>query len=178
MIIAWVLTILAWLAFLVSEWAGVSPAKWPIVSSPIFEKVAFGFAIIFTLRAIFWLPFRRQEKLATELEAAKPQPPKIKALPPEQIKGNKSERSIEAKNVSKDKPLVAELAAINKSQPPNIKAPAPEQTTGNKFERSIEVKTESKDRPLVAELAAINKSQPPKIKDHPPEQTKENKFES
>ena len=177
MIIAWVLTILAWLAFLLSEWAGVSAAQWPVVSNPIFEKVAFGIAIILTLRAIFWLPFRRHEKLAAELDAVKPQPPKIKTPLPGQTTGNKFERPIEAKNESKDRPLATELAAINKSQPPKIKAPAPEQTTGNKFERPIEAKNESKDRPLVAELAGINKSQPPKIKAPAPEQTTGNKFE-
>ena len=177
MIIAWVLTILAWLAFLVSEWAGVSFAKWPIVSSPIFEKVTFGLAIIFTLRAIFWLPFRRHEKLATELEAAKPQPPKIKALPPEQIKGNKSERLIEVENKSKGQPLAAEPEAIKKSQPPKIEALPPKQTTENKFERSIEVENKSKGKPLVAEIEAINKTQPPKIKALPTEQTTGNKFE-
>ena len=177
MIIAWVLTILAWLAFLICEWAGFSPEKWPTLSKPIFEKVTFGLAIIFTLRAIFWLPFRRHEKLAAELDAVKPQPPKIKTPLPGQTTGNKFERSIEAKNESKDKPLVAELAAINKSQPPKSKTPVPEQTTGNKFERPIEAKNESKDRPLVAELAAINSSQPPKIKAPVPEQTIGNKFE-
>jgi hypothetical protein len=177
MIMAWVLTILAWLAFLVSEWAGFSSEKWPVVSNPIFEKAALVIAIILTLRAIFWLPFRRHEKLAAELEAVKPQPPKIRAIPVEQTTGNKFERPIEVKNENKDRPLVAEPAAINKSQPPKIKAPVPEQTTGNKFERPIEVKTESKDRPLVAELAAINKSQPLKIKTPPVEQTTGNKSE-
>jgi hypothetical protein len=177
MIMAWVLTILAWLAFLVSEWAGISSKNWPIVSNPIFEKAALGVAIILTLRAIFWLPFRRHEKLAAELEAVKPQPPKIKTPAPHQTTGNKLERLNEVENKRESKTPVADLKAINQPQPPKTKALAPEQTTENKFERLAEVGNESKGKTPVADLKAINQPQPPKIKALAPEKTTENKFE-
>ena len=182
MIIAWVLTILAWLVFLVCEWAGFSPEKWPTLSKPIFEKVTFGLAIILTLRAIFWLPFRRHEKLAAELEAVKPQPPKIKTLVPEQTTGNKSttgnkfERLNEVENASQGKTLVAEPEAIKQSQPPKINALAPKQTPANKFARLNEVENTSKGETPVAEPEAIKQTQPPKIKAPAPEQTPANKF--
>ena len=177
MIVAWVLTILAWVAFLLSEWAGFSPAKWPIVSNPIFEKVAFGLAIIFTLRAIFWLPFRRHEKLVAELDATKPQPPKIKAPPAEPTRGNQFERSVEGENGRKGKTLVAELEARNQPPPPNINTLPPEQKTGNRFERLNAVVNASESKARVAEPEARNQPQPPKIKAFAPEQTTGNRFE-
>jgi hypothetical protein len=173
MIIAWVLTTLAWLAFVASVWAGSSPEKWPIFSRPIFAKVTLGVAIILNLRAIFWLPFRRHEKLAAELEASKPQPPKIKDLPPEQIIENEFERSTEAENESETS--VPEPEAINKPQPSRIKAFPPEQTIENKFERLVEVENGSET--LVPEFEAVNKPQTPKIKAFPPQQTRGNIFE-
>jgi hypothetical protein len=177
MIMAWVLTILAWLVFLVSEWAGLSSVKWPIVTSPIFEKVALGVAIILTLRVIFWLPFRRHEKLAAELDAIKPQPPKIKAPVPEPAKGNKFERLNGVANESKDTPPVADLGAINQPQPPPIKAAVPEQTNDKKFERVSEVATESRSKTPDVNLDAANQPEPPKIKSPAAEQKKGRIFE-
>jgi hypothetical protein len=115
--------------------------------------------------------------LAAELEAVKPQPPKINAHHPEQPTGNKFERSFGVENESKGKTSAAELEAINRLQPPKIKASPPEQPTGNKFERPVAVGNENKGKPSAAEIVASNKTQPPIIKPSPPEQTTGNKFE-
>lgn len=55
--ITWILTIIAWVIFAVCQWAGFSGENWP----HYLEKISLIVGILLALRAVFWLPFRRDE---------------------------------------------------------------------------------------------------------------------
>jgi hypothetical protein len=71
-VITWFFTIFSWVVVIATEWAGFPSAKnWPILTEPNFEMAAKIVAGLLTLRAVFWLPFRKHEKLISELQKLK-----------------------------------------------------------------------------------------------------------
>jgi len=64
--IAWALTALAWLVVVVIEWGGFSlPENWKVLTEPTFGKAAWSVAVALALRAVFWLPFVKNEAQQT-----------------------------------------------------------------------------------------------------------------
>lgn len=61
--ITWALTAVAWIFVALIEWAGFAlPKNWQIVTEPYFKMAVWAVAILLALRAVFWLPFKRNEK--------------------------------------------------------------------------------------------------------------------
>jgi hypothetical protein len=79
----WILTILAWVSVALGQWAGLQEGHWKLFTNAALQKGLLAAAIILTCRTIFWLPFRRHEKLNQEFKKYKNQrkPLEIHALP-------------------------------------------------------------------------------------------------
>ena len=66
------LTAIAWLIVgVIKSMGGSLPRNWPVSTEPYFKRAVWVVAVVLTLRAVFWLPFRRHEELKAKLEESK-----------------------------------------------------------------------------------------------------------
>jgi hypothetical protein len=72
--ITWILAVIAWLIVVGKECIDFPSTNWKIFSEPVFEIAAWTVAVVLTLRAIFWLPFLRDEAQERIIESLRKLP--------------------------------------------------------------------------------------------------------